>query len=141
MFIPLSFIHQVATKFLFLAPQLTLFVSPPQSSLSLLPSMSAHGSNKGKKNCNKSDGRTAHTALLSQAHSCTHKAVIKKTTQPVRKKPTATTTTTKKNKAERLFNSPPLPPPSPVVSFIPRPKVFPDGQTFQRAAQPHHTAN
>lgn len=44
--------------------------------------MLAHGSNKGKKNCNKSDSRTAHTALLSKPHSCTHKAVIKKTTQP-----------------------------------------------------------
>lgn len=95
--------HQI---FFFFCSQLTFFCRLLSPSLSLLSPMLAHGSNKGKKNCNKSDSRTAHTALLSKPHSCTHKAVIKKTTQPEENK-----TKQKKNKAERLFNSPPLPPP------------------------------
>lgn len=52
---------------------------------------------QGRKNGNKSD-RTAHS-LIIRAPFCTHKAVIKKTTQPMKK-------------TTRLSNSPPLPPPS-----------------------------
>lgn len=52
---------------------------------------------QGQENGNNSENRTAHS-LIIRAPSCTHKAVIKKTTQPMKK-------------TTRLSSSPPLPPP------------------------------
>lgn len=94
--LPASFFNCASLLFSLNSPSLCL---PPYSH----PLYASTWKQQGWKNGNKSDKTTAHS-LIIRALSCTHKAILKKTTQPMKK-------------TTRLSNSPPPPSPS-LCSFL-----------------------